>query len=73
MLNIGGLLELEHAPFGTAAPIREHVDNNVFSCVAIDSATVYALDTDANLWLEHAPFGGKIPPKREHVDGNVHL
>jgi hypothetical protein len=29
------------------------------------------LGSNANLWLEHAPFGN-VPPAREQVDGGVH-
>lgn len=32
---------------------------------------VFVLGGDGKLWLEEAPFGVKIPPKREQVDGNV--
>ncbi len=37
---------------------------------AIDLQNIFVLGSDANLWLEHAPFG-KVPPARQQVDGNV--
>lgn len=37
---------------------------------ALDSTNVFVLGTDGKLWLEQPPFG-KVPPKRQQVDGNV--
>lgn len=34
---------------------------------------IFVLGGDGNLWLEEAPFGVQIPPKRVPVDGNVDL
>jgi hypothetical protein len=40
------------------------LNRNTFQAVLVGS--------NGDLWLEHAPFG-ELPPKRQQVDGNVHV
>ena len=72
VLGGDGNLWLEHAPFGTVPPTRDHVDANVSAFQALSDTEVLVLGSDGRLWLEHAPFG-TVPPTRQQVDANVAL
>jgi hypothetical protein len=65
-------LLMEGPPFGSLPPSATAVDRNVVQ-FSSDTAVVYVLDRQRNLWVEKPPFGvPNIPPKgRLQVDGNV--
>jgi hypothetical protein len=53
--------------FGPVPPPREQVETAVAAFQAIDTNTIYVLDTGGTLWLEHSVNGkfGQIPAPRE--------
>jgi hypothetical protein len=59
--------------FGTIPPPRDHVETAVAAFQAIDTNTIYILDTGGTLWLEHSVNGkfGQIPAPRTQLATQV--
>ena len=72
ILDNGGTLWLEAAPFGqNVPPARQQIDGSVQAFQVLSAAEVVVLGDDGKLWLEHAPFGQQVPPARQQVDADV--
>jgi hypothetical protein len=71
VLGSDGNLWGEFGPFGSVPPRRFLLDQNVRSFVEPNSASVFVLDGNGNVWNDHITLlsQGPVPPARELVDG----